>query len=61
MEILFFSINIIGCIVYFLFSIKSHNSKNVSSNMNKFSNDETSIDLKKIDERLSKIEKSIVK
>lgn len=41
--------------------MKSHNSKNNSISMNKFSNDETSVDLKKIDERLSKIEQSIIK
>ena len=58
MEILFFSINIIGCIVYFLYSMRSHQPKN---NMNKFSDDETSLDMKKIDERLSKIEQSLVK
>jgi hypothetical protein len=61
MEILFFSINLIGCLVYFLFAMKSHNQKNNQNNMNKFSEDETSMSIKKIDERLSKIENSIVK
>jgi hypothetical protein len=37
MDILFFSINIIGCLVYFLFSFKSHQSKR---QVEQFSNDE---------------------
>ena len=54
MDILFFSINIIGCIVYFLFSMKSHHRK---SHKDEFIYDETT--LQKIDNRLSKIEKQI--
>lgn len=54
MDILFFSINIIGCIVYFLFSMKSHHKK---SHKDEFTYDETT--LQKIDNRLSKIEKQI--
>ena len=54
MDILFFSINIIGCVVYFMYSIKSHHKK---SNTEEFSYDETT--LQKIDNRLSKIEKQI--
>ena len=50
MDILFFSINIIGCLVYFLFSFKSHQNK-------KFINDET--ELQKIDNRLSMLEKQL--
>ena len=50
MDILFFSINIIGCLVYFLFSFKSHQSK-------KITNDET--ELQKIDNRLSVLEKQL--
>jgi hypothetical protein len=51
MDILFFSINIIGCLVYFLFSFKSHQSKR------QFTNDET--ELQKIDSRLSQLEKQL--
>jgi hypothetical protein len=54
MDILFFSINIIGCIVYFLFSMKSHHKK---SHKDELIYDETT--LQKIDNRLSKIEKQI--
>jgi hypothetical protein len=54
MDILFFSINIIGCLVYFLFSIKSHQNKR---HIEKFSNDET--ELQKIDNRLSQLEKQL--
>ena len=54
MDILFFSINIIGCVVYFMYSLKSHHKKN---NTEEFSYDETT--LQKIDNRLSKIEKQI--
>jgi hypothetical protein len=53
MDILFFSINIIGCLVYFLYSFKSHHK----SNRDEFIYDETT--LQKIDNRLSKIEKEI--
>ena len=51
MDILFFSINIIGCLVYFLFSFKSHHHKH------RISNDET--ELQKIDNRLSMLEKQL--
>jgi len=54
MDILFFSINIIGCLVYFLFSFKSHQSKR---QVEQFSNDET--ELQKIDSRLSQLEKQL--
>lgn len=53
MDILFFSINIIGCIVYFLFSIKSQHKKR---EFDDYSSDEN---LRKLDNRLSKIEKQI--
>ena len=54
MDILFFSINIIGCVVYFLYSFKSHQKK---INANELSNDETT--LQKIDNRLSQLEKHL--
>ena len=54
MDILFFSINIIGCVVYFLYSFKSHQKK---INANELSNDETT--LQKIDNRLSQLEKQL--
>ena len=54
MDILFFSINIIGCIVYFLFAIKSHHK---NSSKNELIYDETT--LQKIDNRLSKIENQL--
>jgi uncharacterized protein YpmB len=54
MDILFFSINIIGCLVYFLFSFKSHQNKR---QIEQLSNDET--ELQKIDNRLSQLEKQL--
>lgn len=53
MDILFFSINIVGCIVYFLFSLKMQQKKNHP--------EETSEkgDFQSLDSRLSKIEKQI--
>lgn len=54
MDILFFSINIIGCLVYFLFSFKSHQTKR---QVEQFTYDET--ELQKIDSRLSTLEKKV--
>ena len=55
MDILFFSINIIGCLVNFIYSVKSHQVRQKSYID---SSDETST-LEKLDKRLAKLESQI--
>jgi hypothetical protein len=55
MDILFFSINLIGCLIYFLYSFKSHRKNYISTdNFN-----ENDIYIKNIDRRLAKLEERI--
>jgi hypothetical protein len=49
MDILFFSVNLVGCMIYFLYSFKSHSKKH-------FEEDNT---YKNIDSRLSQLENQL--
>ncbi len=55
MDILFFSINLIGCLIYFLYSFKSHTK--VKHNDDYYINEDNTI--KNIDKRLAKLEKQL--
>ena len=52
MDIVFFSVNLVGCLIYFLYSFKSHHKR---KHEYEFA-DQDNI-LKNIDNRLSKLEK----
>ena len=55
MDILFFSINLVGCLIYFLYSFKSHHK--VKHYNNYYLDEDHTI--KNIDQRLAKLEKQL--
>jgi len=50
MDILFFSVNLVGCLIYFLYSFKSNNKKHI---------EEDSSYIKNLDTRLAQVENEL--